>query len=293
MRISAFEAAKEKIEKYFNKLPRKAFTIKALEIIFNDQQSNWKIPESKKSFNFIAFLKQKEFLLTWKFYHGESNNEVIIHSWKTSDLLTVISGLKNRAYFTHYSAMFIHGLTEQVPKTYYLNLEHSGPMQTRNSILTQESIDGAFSKEQRKSGEQFRFNLLNIILLNGQHTGRLGVVDKIEREINYSYTDLHRTLIDIAIRPAYAGGVFEVLKAYENAKSSFNPSLLKKYLDELNFIYPYNRVIGFYLDKAGYPESTLTLFKEKMDLNFYLTYKMKNPQFDSKWKLFYPRGLEL
>lgn len=30
-------------------------------------------------------------------------------------------------------------------------------------------------------------------------------------------TDLERTLIDIAVRPAYSGGVFEVLEAFKNA----------------------------------------------------------------------------
>jgi hypothetical protein len=46
------------------------------------------------------------------------------------------------------------------------------------------------------------------------------------------------------------------------------------------------------MDKTGYPESALALFEKKIELNFYLTYNMKNPQFDSRWKLYYPRGLE-
>ncbi len=291
MRKNAFDNARETIERYFDKSPRKAFTEKSLEIIFNEQRDSWKVPDSKRSINFLAYLKQNSLLKTWKFYCGESNKETIVYSWKTSDELTVISGLKSRAYLTHYTAAFIHGLTEQVPKTYYLNVEHSGHMAQKSSQLMQDAVDKAFSKEQRKAGEQCRFNLLNIILLNGQFTGRLGVIESTATDSRYSYTDLHRTLIDIAIRPAYAGGVFEVLKIYQNAKDKLNPAVLKKYFDKLDFIYPYHQVIGFYLDKAGYAESALKLFEEEINLNFYLTYNMKNPAFDSRWKLFYPRGL--
>jgi len=292
MRKNAFDRAKATIEQYFDKSSRKAFTKNALEKIFHKQRTYWGIPETKRGINFIAYLKQQSWIHIWKFYIRSSNDEITIYSWKTSDELTVISGLKNKAYFTHYSAMFIHSLTEQIPKTYYLNFEHSGPMAKRDSRLAQEAIDKAFSKEQRKAGEQYRFNRINIILLNGQYTNRLGVTDYREGQLCYSYTDLPRTLIDITIRPTYAGGVFEVLKAYENARNKLNFIVLQKYLDELDFIYPYHQAVGFYMDKTGYPESALALFEKKIELNFYLTYNMKNPQFDSRWKLYYPRGLE-
>ena len=64
---------------------------------------------------------------------------------------------------------------------------------------------------------------VRICLINGMHTGQLGV---IEEQVTYDtaepvrvrFTNIERTLIDMTVRPIYAGGVFEVLKAYRLAR---------------------------------------------------------------------------
>src|SRR5882672_4945604 len=46
-----------------------------------------------------------------------------------------------------------------------------------------------------------------IVLLSGKHTGRLGVTKTLGPQgEQLELTDLERTLIDIAVRPTYAGG---------------------------------------------------------------------------------------
>ncbi|MBK9737087.1 MAG: hypothetical protein IPO92_19890 [Saprospiraceae bacterium] len=83
----------------------------------------------------------------------------VIYSWKTNDEFTVISGLKSESYFTHYSALYLHQLSLQIPKTIYLNFEHkSSPSNKRDeNIVLQESIDKAFQGSQRKSLVSFSF----------------------------------------------------------------------------------------------------------------------------------------
>ena len=109
-------------------------------------------------------------------------------------------------------------------------------------------------------------------------------------ENGFLFTDLERTLIDIAIRPAYSGGVFEVLEAFEIAKEKIDVYKLNKYLEILNYIYPYHQLIGFYMDKAGYDEKTLDVFNKKSDFDFYLTYNISNKEYNKKWKIYYPKG---
>lgn len=293
MRQSAFEKAKSKIEGFFDASERRSFTAKALELVLARNRESWNLPENKTAENFINFLQRHSRLNPFVLYRSDNNDSVRIYTWATSDQLTVFTGLKSNAYYTHYTALFLNGLTEQIPKTYYLNSEHSAP-QNANQVtdLRQENIDRAFSKEQRKSGEQLTFNQSTIILLNGQYTGRLGVVTHKDGDIKYAYTDITRTLIDVSIRPAYSGGVLEVLKAYRNIKGRLDVYKLKDYLLEMNFIYPYHQVIGFYLEKAGFSSQMLKLFEEKINLNFYLTYNMKKPLFSSRWRLYYPRGMD-
>ena len=57
-----------------------------------------------------------------------------------------------------------------------------------------------------------------LCLINGKHTGQLGVVSmKDDAGVEFRVTGLERTLIDITVRPYYAGGVGEVLEAFRRA----------------------------------------------------------------------------
>ncbi len=76
---------------------------------------------------------------------------------------------------------------------------------------------------------------------------------------------------------------------YRNPRSVILAKMAS-YLDQIDYIYPYDQVIGFYLEKAGYDESTLKLFDKKKEFNFYLTYNIRNKNFSDRWKLFYPKG---
>jgi predicted transcriptional regulator of viral defense system len=110
-------------------------------------------------------------------------------------------------------------------------------------------------------------------------------------ENGYSYTDLERTLIDIAIRPAYSGGVFEVLQAFESARDIVDVVKMNEYLVKLNYIYPYHQLIGFYMERAGYNiEIVDDVFYNDIVYDFYLTYNMSNKEFDTKWKIYFPKG---
>jgi hypothetical protein len=97
------------------------------------------------------------------------------------------------------------------------------------------------------------------------------------------------------VRPSYAGGIFEVLKAFRLAKEKHPLSVnkLSGYLSRMNFIYPYHQAIGFYLEAAGnYTQSQINIFKNKpKNYNFYLTYEMGEMTYSKEWNLYYPKGM--
>jgi predicted transcriptional regulator of viral defense system len=104
-------------------------------------------------------------------------------------------------------------------------------------------------------------------------------------------TNLERTLIDISVRPIYAGGVAEVLKAFELAKDRVSVNRMAAILQKLGYVYPYHQAIGFYLDRAGYSESSVELMQRfPMDFDFYLDYKMGKTDYVKKWRLYIPKG---
>jgi hypothetical protein len=105
-------------------------------------------------------------------------------------------------------------------------------------------------------------------------------------------TKLERTLIDIAVRPNYAGGVHEVLEAYRGAKANVSVNLLVATLRKMDYVYPYHQAIGFYMQRSGYEERRLARLRDLgMTFDFYLGNDIKEPDYDPEWRIFIPSGL--
>jgi hypothetical protein len=84
------------------------------------------------------------------------------------------------------------------------------------------------------------------------------------------------------------------LKAFKASCSLLSIENLLSYLQTIDFKYPYHQAIGFYLEKAGFPEEiTSRLFALRSEFDFYIDYHIDNQEYDSKWKLYYPRGFDL
>jgi predicted transcriptional regulator of viral defense system len=121
------------------------------------------------------------------------------------------------------------------------------------------------------------------------HTNRVGV----NLTADLPYTGLERTIIDITVRPNYAGGAFAVLETYKRAlEQRLSINKLVATLDKINYLYPYHQSIGFLLEKAGYTNNQLSLLKSKpKEFDFYLDYNMRETAYSSDWRLYYPKGM--
>ncbi|RKZ01111.1 hypothetical protein DRQ21_11240 [Candidatus Fermentibacteria bacterium] len=197
--------------------------------------------------------------------------------------------LRSDSYLCHLSAVYLHGLTDQLPRTFYVNKEQS-PKPPSNGNLSQSAIDRAFSRPQRKSKYEFRVGNDKVILLSGKNTGRLGV--ETDTQTNLDVTNIERTLIDIAVRPRYAGGVFQVSKAYQTAVNEIDTGEILRLLSLMNYKYPYHQSIGFYLWRAGLSESELEPFLSLgMSFDFYLDYSIAHPIHNKLWRVYHPQGV--
>jgi len=211
-------------------------------------------------------------------------------SWGYAPTYRVLKSIDADGYFTHYTAMQIHGLTDQIPKTIYFNVEQ--PATGGGGILSQEGIDRAFRGRCRVSNNVISFRDFTICKLNGQNTGQLGVVSTTIEGDQVRVTNLERTLIDATVRPIYSGGVSEVAEAFKTAAETLSVNKLVSYLRKLNYTYPYHQAIGYYLTRAGVykPSQIEQLKKFPIEYNFYLSYQMKDPDFNDEWRLFIPKG---
>ena len=219
---------------------------------------------------------------------GDHSYEIYYRSNFKIDFFDVAAVRSRGSYFSYYSALYINNLTLQIPKQIYLTLERKS-LDQNNNILKQENIDRVFSKPPRITSDKRNYKNFDINFINGQYQNLIGITTFRDQ---YAVSDIERTLIDIAVRPFYSGGVTQVLEAYINAKNQLDPKKLLDYYSQLNYTYPYHQVIGFYLEKAGYDSEICNEFLnfDDLEFDFYLTYNILHKEFSKKWRLYYPKG---
>ncbi|HCO93986.1 MAG TPA: hypothetical protein DIU00_08555 [Phycisphaerales bacterium] len=282
--------AKDDIFDFFESSQQKCFDLKKMTGILDENRKIWRLGNTSR-FTFIDFLIEKGQLSQSIFEFPDRNMHR--YTWGQVPLYELILSLMPKGYFSHYTAMYFHNLTKQIPKTIYLNCEQT-PKPKSEGGLDQKRIDFAFRMKTRISNRAADYNEYKIYLLNGKNTGNTGVIG-IDGPDNSKVrvTNIERTLIDIVVRPEYAGGPFEVLRAYKNAAEVISINRLSAMLKKIDYIYPYHQVIGFYIDKCGaYRNSQIELLrKQEIVYDFYLMHKMKKPKYSSAWKLYYPEGL--
>jgi hypothetical protein len=216
--------------------------------------------------------------------------------WGDVSTFEIALSLRPRSYLSHGSAMVLNELAGNFNDRVFVNQEQT-PKPPPTGILTQESVDRAFRSSARASTYVFRHDTTEIVLLNGKNTEDFGVTETTYGgTIKVRTTGVARTLVDIAVRPGYAGGAGAVLDAYRSALARNTARVLvdelEETLDALSHVYPYHQAVGFYLEQAGADEAiTAPLRARGLMCDFYLDYAMESAQHDPKWRIYYPAGL--
>jgi len=209
----------------------------------------------------------------------------------TASPFEIALSLKKNGYLTHATAVFLHGLTDQIPQTLYVNAEQSEKPKP-NAPLTQESLDQAFRAHQRASRYVFVHERNRFVILSGKHTGQYGVITLARGSENLRTTDLERTLIDITVRPTYGGGVHQVRAAFAAALDRISIPKLVATLGALDYVYPYHQALAFYLSRVGATSRQLDRLRSiELRFDFYLAHGLKRPAYDPSWRIYYPQGL--
>jgi predicted transcriptional regulator of viral defense system len=292
LRKTRMQIAKSDILSTFEDMDKKIFTPSQIRSILEEHRDFWRLANSTTIRQFVSFLFEAK-----KLYEVEltfPSVRVVRYIWGDVSVYELALSLNPDTYLTHYTSMYLHDLTEQIPKTIYVNLEQQSRPSNGGASLEQSRIDSAFKRSPRVSKAIAEYKDYKICLLHGMPTGQLGVIQIQSPEGQSTrVTDVERTLIDTAVRPFYSGGVFEVLKAYRLAKEKVSVNKLASYLKKMDYVYPYHQAIGFYLERSGaYKDSQINLLRKfGMQFDFYLTYQMKETAYSKDWRLYYPKGL--
>jgi hypothetical protein len=289
---SRLTLAKDEILSLFSNASQTVYSEAELAGLLLEKRESWHLPKSNNTSHFISFLESHGNLKGHEFRSEHYERSIIRYSWGKASPLELALSLKPRGYLCHATAVTLHGLVKLSPKMIYLNVEQSHKP-SRPSHLNQHGIDLAFSRQQRQSNLIYVNGSTSVAMIAGKNTKQLGV-EAITGPASESLqaTNLERTLIDIVVRPAYSGGIHEVLKAYRAARDRIVVGRLLYTLSKLGYVYPYHQAIGFLMQKAGYPENSYAKLRSLgLVHKFYLAHGMDQPQYSEDWRLFYPKAL--
>jgi hypothetical protein len=211
--MTASKIAATELGSFFDSSRKRVFWHSDLADIFVRYRRAWNMPRAMTSAAFIEWLLGHTKIRALKLSSGDYP-AIIRYTWgnNVSPFLIALS-TRRQSYFSHASAMWTHGLGGSCHEL-YVNHEQ-GEKPPNDGLLTQEGIDRAFRNQPRHTKLIYDLEGTRIAILNGKYTNRLGVEEaRTPTGDIVDVTCLERTLIDVTVRPNYAGGVGEVIKAF-------------------------------------------------------------------------------
>ena len=287
---SKIQLALPRIAGTFDDLPTRVFTARELGQLLAKHRSAWRLSDSTGLPSFIVFLidmaKLEKHVLEFPKEHHT------IYTWGAVSPWEFAPALGRNAYVSHFSAAFLHGMTEQVPKSVYVTVPQ--PRKGDVPVVSQQDIDTAFARPERVSSSIAMLGSYRVVRLSGMDTGGQGITDlNLPQGGRTRVTTIERTLIDATVRPSYAGGPAHVIDVFRLAKKQgASTNRLVALLKAIPFAYPYHQAIGFYLERAGYSAAALDLVRRLgLHYDFYLAHGMRDPQYSVAWRLHFPKDL--
>jgi len=278
----------------FDAMRHRALRLGEIVAVFKANGAKWRLADYTTPSDFVQWLIDQGLLKRLPLDTGGKPADVHVWRQASDHEIALAMGPREKTYLGYFVAAAMHDLTVQVPKVIHVCIEQS-PKAASDIPITQEMIDTSYAKPPRESRLVATLPSGNRVqIVNAVHSGGIGVVPLAMPGVApgpLRATDIERTLIDLAIRPHYAGGVFEVLDMYRRAVGRVSANRLRSHLVRLGYRYPYHQVVGFLLENAGADATALApLASLPQTFDLPLAHGLQRAGYSSRWRVWYPEG---
>ncbi|MEM3722892.1 MAG: type IV toxin-antitoxin system AbiEi family antitoxin [Candidatus Hadarchaeales archaeon] len=184
----------------------------------------------------------------------------------TEDPILVAKHLVEPYFFSHSTALMLHGLAQQPGRNYFI------------------------STTKHVSKVEYRGNLIRPVILTKKRFFGFEKKEYSKEEVMVS--DLERTIVDVIDRPEYAGGYEEVLRCLSDVEE-INWDRLLAYIKKMDEKILVNR-IGYVAEllKMRAPAHFIKALREMMSKNIYYFERKKAGKFNKRWRIIVDPRLE-
>src|SRR5688572_8708217 len=122
---SRFVIAESSIKSFFKNDPVKVYGKAHLNKILEENRAAWNLPISMNADKFADRLLNGGILVHQNFHLAGLNINKERFLAPDATIFQIALSLVSKSFLSHYSAVFLHGLTTQVPKIIYVSFEQS------------------------------------------------------------------------------------------------------------------------------------------------------------------------
>src|ERR1043166_5495445 len=150
-RQSRLHEVRSKVLEHFLNERHIIYKYSDLAKILVENRSRWGLPVMASVREFINFLKKEGKLREINLLPERLIGLPLTrYAWGSTSPFLIALSVKPKSYFCHATALYLHAITKQVPKMYYVNYEQR-PKDSLSGHLTQDAINRAFKNKQRQS----------------------------------------------------------------------------------------------------------------------------------------------
>lgn len=203
---------------------------------------------------------------------------------------SILSGKKTFLSMT--TALRLQGLTDYRNEVIFVSREQSDKgYYNYDNELKQEAVDTAFIQGiPRYSNSIGELDGKNYVFLSPKYSDCYEV---ITMKNGVKVSSINRAFVEMIVNIHYFKTYTTIIDIFQPLKEKLDIRKIYKFIEMLNYIYPYFQCAGFYLEQIGFSKDELIEFKDIVsDLNFY-TQKSKlelvgeDYLFNEYWKMYY------